>query len=551
MILRDYQEQAVQSVLREFETVNSTLCAMPTGTGKMLVGAEVIRRTLAANGDCAAMFLAHRKELLTQAQRTIEDHAGLTCEFELADSHASEIFPADVCLASVQTLISGRNGARRVHKFSPHNYSILVVDEGHHGIAASYRTLFDYLKANTDLKILFLTATPKRADEQALLQVCESVAFDYPILQAIKDGWLVPVQQQLIEIKNLDFSHIRTTAGDLNAGDLAQVMEEERNLYGICDVAIRELGDHKAIMFTQSVKQAEQSCNILNRYRHNVAAWASGKTPPEDRDRSIRDFRGNQYQIFVNCGLVDEGFDIPDADLLLMGKPTKSTPRYTQMLGRIMRPLPGVVDSTATKQLFSPESRIQAIADSKKPVATVIDFVGNAGRHKLVHAIDILGGKPSAKVRELAERELRKSGQPQRIDAVVLEAERREREEAERAEAARRARLTGRATYTKLTVNAFDAFDLVTPPQRLWDRTKHLSLKQRALLMRQGINADAMTYSEGQAILNEIFRRWNNKLSTLKQSACLKKFGYETRNMTMEEAGRLITQLRANHWRKV
>ena len=548
MILRDYQEQAVASVLREFETVKSTLVTLPTGAGKMLVGTEVARRMLAsASGESGGvLFLAHRKEILSQAHKTFEAHAGVRCEYELGDRHASEIFPADVVVASVQTLIAGRNGTRRMHKFSPFNYGLVIVDEGHHGIAASYRTIFDYFKTNPDLKFLFLTATPKRADEEALAQVCESVAFDYPVVQAVKDGWLVYPKQQLIDIQGLDFSHIRTTAGDLNAGDLAQVMEQERNLYGICDATMRELGQRKGIMFTVSVKQAEMACDICNRYRSGVAVWASGKTPSEDRDRIWRDYKEGRYQLFINVDLVSEGADVPDADLLVDGAPTKSKPRYMQRLGRIMRPLAGVVDGLQTAA-----ARLAAISDSAKPFATVIDFVGNAGKHKLVHAVDVLGGKISDKARELIERELRKTGQAARIDELVIEAERKEREEAERLEAARKAKITGRAIYTSRMINPFDAFDVVAPPDREWNRGKRLSEGHRRVLLKVGIDPDRMTYAEGRAMVNEVFRRWHNKLSTIKQSACLKRFGYDTRNMTMTEASEIITKLRANGWRKL
>ena len=123
MILRDYQTQAVLSSLREFESVGSTLVVCPTGTGKMLIGAEVIRlfkaRPNETNDLNAVLFIAHREELLHQAERTIKAHAGSECEYELGASRASEIFPADVLLASVQTLISGRKDTRRMTKFSP------------------------------------------------------------------------------------------------------------------------------------------------------------------------------------------------------------------------------------------------------------------------------------------------------------------------------------------------------------------------------------------------------------------------------------------------
>jgi ribosomal protein S28E/S33 len=210
-----------------------------------------------------------------------------------------------------------------------------------------------------------------------------------------------------------------------------------------------------------------------------------------------------------------------------------------------MRPLPGTVDGLAT-----PAGRHAAISSSAKPVATVIDFVGNAGRHKLVHAVDVLGGNISDKARELAERELRKSGMPAKVEDIVIEAERREREARERAEAAKRARLTGRATYTSRMINPFDAFDIVAPPDRAWDRGKSLSTKQRELLAKQGIDPERMSYAEGKTVLNALFDRWSKGLCSLRQAALLKRFGYES-NVTRDKASEIITALKQNNWRKV
>jgi superfamily II DNA or RNA helicase len=572
MNLRSYQTQAVDAVLRDFQSVQSTLCCLPTGTGKSLIFAEVVRQL--NNGDSAAIVIAHRQELLTQAQHTIEAHAGLDCEYELGERKASEIFPAPVLLASVQTLCSGRNGARRMHKFSPHNYGLLVIDEFHHATAASYRAVIDYFKANKDLKILGVTATPERADKEALGQICESVAFDYSIQQAIKDGWLVPVQQQLIDIQSLDFSHVRTTAGDLNGADLAAVMESERNLYGICDATMKELENRKAIMFTVSVRQAEMAADILNRYKVGVARFASGKTPVDERRSIMQAFSEGSFQVLVNCNLVSEGFDVPDAELLIQARPTKSKLLYTQQLGRIMRPLPGTVDfeqcgaSTTLNEggdaqllhhkttsnaapTFNPAARRRdAIANSAKPVAVVMDFVGNAGRHKLIHAIDILGGNVTPEVRELAETAARKTGRPTAIDQMVINASMKADAQRRALEAARKARLTAKATYSVRTIDPFNSFDITAPPTRAWDSGKTLSEKQRSLLRRQHLDPDMMTYSEGKAVIAEMFRRFNGKLATLRQCHTLKRFGYDTHDLTMQGASELLNQLALNGWKR-
>jgi superfamily II DNA/RNA helicase len=271
----------------------------------------------------------------------------------------------------------------------------------------------------------------------------------------------------------------------------------------------------------------------------------------------MRDFSDGKFQILVNCNLVSEGFDVPDAEMLIQARPTKSKLLYQQQLGRIMRPLPGTVDftessvnSNAPNGAIPSVERRNAIKNSAKPIATVMDFVGNAGRHKLIRAIDILGGKISDKGRELVEREMKKSGAPMDVDEIVEEADKLEREEKERQDRARRAKLIAKATYTARYVDPFDSFDLVRPPDRPIDRTRTLSDRQRALLQKQGLDPDRLTYTQGQTILNELFMRWDKGLASLKQCALLKRHGYDTREMSRVKAGELITQLKANNWQR-
>jgi superfamily II DNA or RNA helicase len=89
-------------------------------------------------------------------------------------------------------------------------------------------------KSNRSCRILGFTATPDRADKLALGSVFEAVAFDYNIRQAVDDGWLVPIKNNVVSVDGLDFSNVRSTAGDLNKKDLAAVMEFEE---GVCTVS--------------------------------------------------------------------------------------------------------------------------------------------------------------------------------------------------------------------------------------------------------------------------------------------------------------------------
>jgi len=432
--LRDYQAEAVVSVMNEWQEKNSTLVVCPTGTGKTQIFCDIIRRMQPKR----AMVLAHRGELITQAVNRLRSDFGISADIEMADLCADEMYHnrAPVVVSTIQTQCAGNGGYGRMRIFDPFDFGLVVCDEAHHYTSPSFRRVLDYYKQNPELKILGVTATPDRADEEALGQVFESVAYDYEILDAIHDGWLVPVDQKMVHIEGLDFSHIRTTAGDLNGADLAAVMEAEKNLQGIAAASIDIIGDSKrTLVFTVTVKQAEMLSEIFNRHREGMANWICGKTPKDQRHRIFGDFDTGRTQVLVNVGVATEGYDNPKVEVIVQGRPTKSRCLYAQIIGRSLRPLKGVVDG-----LDAAEERKAAIASSEKPSALVLDFVGNAGRHKLMTTADILGGKVSEEAVARAIAKAKKNGKAIRMDEALDEAERdiqREIEERKRREIGR------------------------------------------------------------------------------------------------------------------
>lgn len=535
--LRPYQADAVTSAFERWKEDTSTLIVCPTGTGKTSIFAEIARRF----SPIRSLIIAHREELIFQAKERLES-LNLSTDIEMAEMTAvTGLFGSAKCvLASVQTM------HRRLARFDPQQFGLLVIDEFHHATATTYRKVMDHFRKNPDLKILGVTATPDRADEEALGQVMDSVAFDYEILDAINDGWLVPVEQQRVCVKDLDFSEVRTTAGDLNGADLAAVMEQEKNVQGVVGSSIELIGDRQAILFASSVLHAEKSCEIFNRHRGGMATFICGETDKETRRVALRRFLDGETQVLTNVGVATEGFDAPNVSVILVARPTESRSLYAQMAGRGMRPVPGLVDCFADA-----EERKVAIAQSKKPAILLVDYVGNSGRHKLMSSADILGGKVSEDVLERAKKIGESAKGSVRMVEVLAEAEeqlRKEREQRKMADEARRARLVAKVQYSTRMVNPFDVLDISPVKERGWDKDKVLSEKQRALLLKQGIDGDAMPYAQAKQILDNIFGRWSKKLATFKQCSLLKRHGVNAAQMTMKDASVLIDKIANNHW---
>ncbi len=543
MILRPYQSAASDAIFTEWQERDSTLVVMPTGGGKTVLFADVIRRVFPRR----ALVLAHREELIFQARDKIQRVTGLRADVEMGDYRAEGgLFgAARVVVSTIQTQCSGGDGGGRMAKFDPARFGVLIIDEAHHATSPSYRRVIDYYRTNPALKVLGVTATPDRADEEALGQVFQSVAFDYEVLDAIHDGWLVPIEQQMVHVEGLDYSSIRTTAGDLNGGDLAAVLEAEKNLQQMAAASLAIIGQRRALVFTASVKAAEMTAEIFNRHHANMASWVCGKTEKDERRSVLAAFAAGKRQVVCNCGVLTEGFDDPGVEVVIMGRPTKSRSLYSQMVGRSTRPLPGVVDGPETA-----EARRAAIAASAKPSCLVVDFVGNAGKHKLVTSADILGGKVSDEAVELAIGKAKQAGQAVNMTKALDEAEeelKQQREQARLAEAARRAQLVATARFTTQQVDPFDVLALNPVKGRGWDTGRQLTEKQRSMLSKQGINPDGISFSEGKQLIAEIFRRWDGKLCSFKQAKVLRKYGYPT-EVSFAEASATIDALAKSGW---
>ncbi len=529
---RDYQESARTCIFKEWETKRSTMVEMATGTGKTALFTSVIKHRQPGR----ALVLAHRNELIVQAANTIRKNAELEVEIEKAELYASTnlYHKTPVVVSSIQTQCSGPKTARRYKRFRPDDFSTIIVDELHHCMSPTWREVIDYYMQNPNAKLLGVTATGDRADGKGLGDIIQSVAFKYGIEDAIRDGWLVDIVQHYVKVSGLDFSHIRTTAGDLNEGDLAKVMEQEQNIQGICQptledmwglepkslsvVPVPEWREHlkkqnktpkRTIVFTVSVAQAEMCCNIFNRVMDGVK-WVCGKTRDEDRHDILKDFFSGKVSCVVNVGILTEGYDNPNVELIVMGRPTKSRILYSQCIGRCTRPLPGIVDNYSTADL-----RKAAIAISAKPYARILDFVGNSGRHNLISSTDILSSKVSDEVRERAKQNAIDSGRPKLISKTIsnaeLELQREEVEKRRLQQEAHKAHLVAKSQFYLKGVNPFGQNHQIPMKYGMSRDNKSFTEKQLNILRQAGCEPNRLGYKQGQAIIAKQIAKWNKQ----------------------------------------
>jgi superfamily II DNA or RNA helicase len=240
--------------------------------------------------------------------------------------------------------------------------------------------------------------------------------------------------------------------------------------------------------------------------------------------------------------VLTEGFDDPGIQCVVMAKPTKSRSLYAQMVGRGTRPLPGV------DQHDTAEARRAAIAASAKPCVTVLDFVGNSGRHKLVTTADILGGKVSEEAREKAKKKIEEKGEAadirEELEAAELEAL-REIEEAKKRAAADKAHLVARASYSLTYVDPFSAWQRQAAK---WDghRQTRLSQRQTDALLKAGFDPARMSLQDALA------QHWELIRASDKQRAILRRYypAEQVNKLPRWDAAKLLDALAKNGWRK-
>lgn len=517
MELRPYQQEARTAVESEWEQGNDrTLLVLPTGCGKTIVFAKISEDRV-RQGD-RVLILAHRGELLDQAADKIKTATGLICSTEKAEQSCldSQSQWFRITVGSVQSLMR----QSRLDRFDPDHFQTIIIDEAHHAVSDSYQRVLDYFSG---AKVLGVTATPDRGDMRELGSVFDSLAYEYTLPRAIKEGYLSPIKAVTIPLK-LDLSGVGIQSGDFKPGDLDTALDPY--LYQIAEEMKKYCSGRKTVVFLPLIKTSQKFRDILNASGFR-AAEVNGNS--DDRAEILEDFDKGRYNVLCNSMLLTEGWDCPSVDCVIVLRPTKVRSLYCQMVGRGTRLCEG------------------------KEHLLLLDFLWHTERHELCRPAHLICDNQEVAVKmteDLAENAGCETDIEEAAQTASDEVQaQREEALAKQIEAckSRKRKLVDPLQY-EMSICAADLSGYV--PAFGWECAPPTE-KQKAALEKRGIFPDEIE-SAGKAklLLERLEKRQSAGLSTPKQIRFLESRGFQhVGTWQFEAASSMIARISANGWK--
>jgi superfamily II DNA or RNA helicase len=373
--LRTYQEEISQAISDMKGTEG--LVILPTGLGKT-VSLTRAPFDLGISSPGVTLILVHRDELVRQTVGKIKTW-NPTTRVSIEQANLTSDIDSDVVVASVQSMQNGRLARFFCDRGS--RVQLVICDEGHHGVAPSYKNIFRAArKANSQCKILGFTATPNREDNRGLGYIFGEALFERNLAWAVDNGYLAcPAARRTTT--NTSIAEVGTAGDDFAQGALAQAVDTEDRNRLIVSTYKQHCDEAKAIVFCASVGHAQNVAAMF--LQAGVPSRAIfGNLDKETRREYLQDFHTGKILVLTNFSCLTEGFDDDEIDSLFIARPTKSNNLYIQMLGRALRPLDSIARQLGPNSTH--EERLALIENSAKPLAKIFDIADEWGKHKVV-----------------------------------------------------------------------------------------------------------------------------------------------------------------------
>ena len=368
MKLFDYQKDMVMRIEKAFRLYRSVMAQMPTGTGKTVVLASVVESFLGEHPLKSVWIVAHRRELVSQIQETIERvFSNRLAEKEDGSSDNLIEKPLD---SSLFTLRSSLIKAMSIQWLARHYDEIgeepgmIVIDEAHHALAKTYKEMWDrFPKA----KFLGLTATPCRLNGKGFTDLFDVLVQSWSVPEFISKGRLatydfVSIKSNGVTQRLIDSLQKRGADGDYQNKEMDMLLNKRPSIERLYR-SFEEYGkDRKGIVYAINISHAKKIVELYQ--EHGIKAVAiDSKTPAAERQADIEAFKKGDIQVLVNVDIFSEGFDCPDVEFVQLARPTLSLAKYLQMVGRGLRVAKGkkccvIIDNVGLYRVFGLPSQI-------------------------------------------------------------------------------------------------------------------------------------------------------------------------------------------------
>lgn len=373
--IRPYQLEVIEQFERTVAAgKRRVILVAPTGSGKTVIAAEIIRRAVAAGKR--VLFIAHRRELIVQAGERLWAHG--------IDSGTIQAgFPPrpgePVQVASIQTLWAR---AIRTAKIPLPMADIVIVDEAHHQRATTYERIVGSYPTAT---ILGLTATPCRGDGRGLGNAFDELIECPQVPALIKLGHLVGTR--VFAPSTPDLKGVKTVMGDYQERALSRRVNTDDLVGDVVTHWHRLAERRRTVAFAVDVAH---SVHIRNEFIHSGvrAAHIDGGTPKDERDRILAQLKSGEVELVSNCMVLTEGWDSPDVACCILARPTKNMGLFRQMIGRVLRPAAGKTDALILDHsgavfehgFVEDEVRWELAEDRQAENTTKFSGAGNVGK---------------------------------------------------------------------------------------------------------------------------------------------------------------------------
>lgn len=551
--LRDFQREDADEILSAIDAGHRTILAVAaTGLGKSVLLSELAE---ILSSKYRVLTTVDVGSLARDLSRSITYHTGEPCGVLTGD--LKENLDSRIIVSTIQTLYARCPHTKRKRyewAFDTTQPWALLVDECESAIAAEFLAVCrHFLDGNPSNILIGTTATPMRGDKRGLGELFqygrnEPGPLNRNIRWGCDNGWLVRPRQAFVRV-SLDFSTLKVTK---NANGERDYKDEDLGKLLADEAALREfaIGIHKLANGQASIVLVP-TIDVAEKLTHHLCAVAgdgmANIATSRDKDGAIRDierFKRGDYPYLVSVSMLYKGFDADRVRFVFMGRKTQSQRIYTQALGRGTRPLLSIRQALADAK--DAVERNQIIANSDKPMMTMVDLVGIKPSVKDMTVLDVLGEVMPQEVRQRAKSKMLED--PQEGELVDTEEAARDaakdiaEEEKQRVEAERRRRKSVQVDGY-VDIEYTDNLTHSAPGRSMPSPSLIANLKRFGVSDPELASMNEATMKAANA---RIMKHVKNGLVSWKQARTLRSFGYtkdQLSNMKRADARTLLDRL--------